>query len=158
MKAAGDETCAMALLDEGVAWAAEDEGSALPKAEVVARTVLKPDAGAGAAEDAGTEAADDVAGADAGAVLLEGAEAVRTGAEPDEAALGAPAFDPSTWPGGAVGGGGEGWAELRILPVPQGMGEPSGWLELGGEDVAPLGSDIAKRPVQVVFWSWAVNW
>ena len=157
MKAAGDETTrAMALLDEGVAWAAEDEGSALPKAEVVARTVLKPDAEGGAAEDAGTEA--DVTGASAGAVLLEGAEAVRTGAGPDEAALGVPAFDPSTWPGGAVGGGGEGWAELRILPVPQGMGEPSGWLELGGEDVAPLESDIAKRVVQVAFWSWAVNW
>lgn len=36
-----------------------------------------------------------------------------------------------------------------ILPLPQGIAGPSGWLAKGGEVVAPLASAMANRVVQV---------
>lgn len=112
----------------------------------VTTTVVIPEIDAAGLEDAvggaEVEGGVDMEGADE----LEGADADNTGA--DDVPL---LTDPSVCPGGAVGGGGVPKLASRSLPVPHGMASPSGWLAFGGEVVAPLASEMAKRPVQLVF-------
>jgi hypothetical protein len=44
-------------------------------------------------------------------------------------------------------------------PVPQGMGEPSGWVLLVGGVVVPSAAAMAKRPVQSMVGVFGlVNW
>lgn len=125
-----------AISAEGVDVTAGALEALIPESEV----------GAGAAtEDAEVRRGVDAAADEEGAATMDDCARAEEG----------PGLEASTWPEGAVGGGGV--PGLASLPLPQGTAEPSGCVALGAGDVAPDGSEMAKRPVQVAGWPWAVN-
>jgi hypothetical protein len=121
------------------------------------RTVLTPEVfGADTPEDEDADGVTNELDEEMG--VAPDAEDTDDDAVPLEAGPEADPDDPSTCPAGAVDGGGVPWVASRSWPVPQGIGLPSGWFAFGGGVVAPVASEMAKRPVQVAFWSCAVNW